>query len=86
MIIVLKMINLFSKVNNKKKGRQEIRRSNSKRIKFLHFTLLKTNTDTSEMLFLLGKQLSRKINRFNIAGKFYLSSLYQLDKFPLTKH
>lgn len=55
-------------VNNKKKGRQEMRRSNASRIKYLHFTVCKTNTDTSEMLFLLGKQLSRKVNKFTIAG------------------
>jgi hypothetical protein len=60
----------YIEVNNKKKLRQEIQRSNSQRIKFLHFTAMKTNTDTSEMLFLLGKQLSKKISKFTIAGKF----------------
>ncbi|KAI5696806.1 hypothetical protein M8J75_000392 [Diaphorina citri] len=58
----------YIEVNNKKKLRQEIQRSNSQRIKFLHFTAMKTNTDTSEMLFLLGKQLSKKISKFTIAG------------------
>uniref|UniRef100_A0A8D8LSR6 Pseudouridylate synthase 7 homolog n=1 Tax=Cacopsylla melanoneura TaxID=428564 RepID=A0A8D8LSR6_9HEMI len=58
----------FIEVNTKKKSRAEIRRSNAKKIKFLHFTLMKTNTETSEMLFLLGKQFSKKVNKFQIAG------------------
>lgn len=66
----------YIEVNNKKKLRQEIQRSNSQRIKFLHFTAMKTNTDTSEMLFLLGKQLSKKISKFTIAGKFQSFGLF----------
>ncbi|KAL1451611.1 hypothetical protein WDU94_005971 [Cyamophila willieti] len=58
----------FIEVNTRKKSRADIRRSNAKRIKFLHFTLMKTNTETSEMLFLLGKQFSKKVNKFQIAG------------------